>query len=83
MYSCYVKQKLTHLECYYKSLWKLKRICVRPVKVLDQSEKELRNKKISMIKILWRSSQIEEETWERESKMRRKHPELFQYSGMT
>ena len=53
------------------------------MKVLDQSEKELRNKKISMIKILWRSSQIEEETWERESKMRRKHPELFQYSGMT
>jgi hypothetical protein len=41
------------------------------------------NKKIPMIKILWRSSQIEEETWERESEMRRKYPELFQDPGMT
>jgi hypothetical protein len=35
------------------------------------------------IKILWRSSQIEEETWERESEMRRKYPELFQDPNMT
>jgi hypothetical protein len=56
---------------------------VRLVKVLDRSEKELRNKKIPMIEILWRSSQIEEETWERESEMRRKYPELFQDPGMT
>jgi hypothetical protein len=33
---------------------------------LDQSEKELRNKKILMINILWRSSQVEEETWKKE-----------------
>jgi len=26
MYPCYVKQKLTSLGCYYRSLWKLKRI---------------------------------------------------------
>jgi hypothetical protein len=56
---------------------------VRLVKVLDRSEKELRNKKIPMIEILWRSSQIEEETWERKSEMRRKYPELFQDPGMT
>jgi len=35
------------------------------VKILDQSEKELRNKKIYLVKVLWRSSQIEEETWEK------------------
>jgi len=35
---------------------------VKPVRVLDRNEKELRNKNIPMIKILWRSSQIEKET---------------------
>ena len=39
---------------------------VRLVKILDQSEKELRNKRIPMIKVLRRSSQIEEETWKDE-----------------
>ncbi|XP_034929520.1 uncharacterized protein [Populus alba] len=33
---------------------------MKPVKVLDYSVKELRNKKIPIIKILWRNSQIEE-----------------------
>jgi hypothetical protein len=50
---------------------------VKPVKILDWSEKELRNKKIYLVKVLWRSSQIEEETWEKEAEMRRKYPELF------
>ena len=39
------------------------------VKVLYYNVKELRNKKISIIKILWRNSQIEEVTWERESQI--------------
>ena len=50
---------------------------VKPVKILDWSEKELRNKKIYLVKVLWRSSQIEEKTWEKEAEMRRKYPELF------
>jgi len=50
---------------------------MKPMKVLDYNVKELRNKKIPIIKILWRNSQIEEVTWERESQMRQKHPELF------
>ncbi|XP_011007020.1 PREDICTED: uncharacterized protein LOC105112847, partial [Populus euphratica] len=33
---------------------------IKPVKVLDYNVKELRNKKIPIIKILWRNSQIEE-----------------------
>jgi hypothetical protein len=39
---------------------------VRPIKILDWGKKELHNKKVSIIRVLWRSSQIEEETWERE-----------------
>ncbi|XP_062119362.1 uncharacterized protein LOC133833121 [Humulus lupulus] len=49
----------------------------KPVKILDRKEKELRNKKISLVKVLWRSSNIEEMTWEREDEMRSKYPELF------
>ena len=55
---------------------------VKPVKVLDFSEKELRSKRIPMIKVLWRNSQIEEVTWEREFEMRKKYPDLFLNSGM-
>jgi hypothetical protein len=44
---------------------------VRLVKILDESEKGLRSKKIRMINVLWRNSQIEEETWEEESKIRK------------
>ena len=38
----------------------------RPVQILDRSEKELRNKKISLVKVLWRNQSVEEATWERE-----------------
>jgi hypothetical protein len=44
--------------------------------------KELQNKKILIVRILWQSTQIEEETWEKESKMRKKYPKLFEQSGM-
>ena len=54
---------------------------VRPIKILDWDEKELRNKKVPIIRVLWRSSQIEEETWEKESEMRQKFPDLFINSG--
>ena len=32
--------------------------------------------------MLWRSSKIEEETWEREAKMNEKYPYLFKDEGM-
>jgi hypothetical protein len=44
--------------------------------------KELQNKKILIVRILWQSTQIEEETWEKESRMRKKYPKLFEQSGM-
>jgi hypothetical protein len=54
---------------------------VRPIKILDWGEKELRSKKVPIIRVLWRSSQIEKETCERESERRRKFPNLFINSG--
>jgi hypothetical protein len=44
--------------------------------------KELQNKKIPIIRILWWNAQIEEETLERESEMRKKYPNLFELLGM-
>jgi len=35
---------------------------VQPVQIMDRSIKELRNKKVPLVKVLWINSQIEEET---------------------
>ncbi|XP_071909683.1 uncharacterized protein [Coffea arabica] len=48
-----------------------------PVKILEREVKELRNKKIPLVKMLWRNHGLEEATWELEEEMRRKHPNLF------
>ena len=54
----------------------------RPVKIIDRSEKTLRNKRVPLIRVLWRNSQIEKETWERESEIKDKYPHLFLESSM-
>jgi len=43
---------------------------LRPIRILDQEVKELRSKKIPIVRILWQNAQIEEETWEKEVEMR-------------
>ncbi|KAL5563349.1 hypothetical protein UlMin_033096 [Ulmus minor] len=48
-----------------------------PVKILDLEEKELRRKKIRLVKVLWKNHEVEEATWEREDEMRAKYPRLF------
>ena len=49
----------------------------KPVQILDQQIKELRNKEIALVKVLWRNHRVEEATWETEEDMRKKYPELF------
>ena len=49
----------------------------KPVQILDQKDKVLRTKTISLVKVLWRNSKSEEATWELESEMRERFPELF------
>ena len=41
-----------------------------PVEILAQEVKELRNKKIPLVKVLWRNHKTEEATWESEEMMR-------------
>ena len=48
-----------------------------PVAILDHQERRLRNKTIPMVRVLWRSRDIEEETWETEARMRQEYPTLF------
>ena len=49
----------------------------RPVQILDQKDKVLRNKTIPLVKVLWRNSRVEEATWELETAMRDHYSELF------
>ena len=49
----------------------------KPVQILYHKDKVLRPKTIAFVKVLWRNSKVEEATWELESDMRNKFPELF------
>ena len=53
----------------------------QPVQILGREEKELRNKTISLVKVLWINNLVEEATWEREDKMRSQYPHLFHDTG--
>ena len=48
-----------------------------PVKILARETKELRNKKINLVKVLWQKHEIEEATWEPDEAMRKQYPNLF------
>ena len=49
----------------------------KPVEILAREVKELRNKKIPLVKVLWRNHKTEEATWESEETMRHQYPQLF------
>ena len=53
----------------------------QPVQILGREEKELRNKTISLVKVLWRNHLVEEATWEREEQIRSQYPHLFHDTG--
>ncbi|KAM2088514.1 hypothetical protein ACFX1T_032585 [Malus domestica] len=48
-----------------------------PVTILDWKDKTLRNKTVSLVKVLWRNHSAEEATWETEDRMRDMYPRLF------
>ncbi|GKV05622.1 hypothetical protein SLEP1_g17609 [Rubroshorea leprosula] len=49
----------------------------QPIQILDRKEKVLRNKTVSLVKVLWRHHSENEATWELESQMRGQYPNLF------
>ncbi|XP_075481169.1 uncharacterized protein LOC142521881 [Primulina tabacum] len=50
----------------------------QPVQILDRKEKQLRNKKITLVLVQWSRHGIEETTWELEARMRQEWPHLFE-----
>jgi len=48
-----------------------------PIKILDRAEKQLRNKTVPLVRVLWKEGNLEEQTWEVESGMRQEYPHLF------
>ncbi|XP_031249510.1 uncharacterized protein LOC116107370, partial [Pistacia vera] len=46
-----------------------------PIQILDRRIKELRNKNIPLVKVLWRNHKVEEATWEVEQHMQNRYPE--------
>lgn len=53
----------------------------RPYCILDRRDQVLRSKVIPLVRVQWSHHNEGESTWERESEIREKYPELF-YSGM-
>ena len=47
-----------------------------PIRVLDVQEKQLRNKTIRIVKILWSRHGIEDATWETEDAMKANYPDF-------
>ena len=48
-----------------------------PVQILGRETKKLRNKEIPLVKVQWNHHDAREASWELESEMRAKYPELF------
>jgi len=50
----------------------------RPVAILDRKSKDLRNKRVELVKVQWQHRKGSEWTWEPVDEMMEHYPELFQ-----
>ena len=50
----------------------------RLVAILDRKSKDLRNKRVELVKVQWQQLKGSEWTWEPEDEMREHYPEHFQ-----
>ena len=48
-----------------------------PIEILAREVKELQNKRIPLVKVLWRNHKTEEATWDSEEVIRYQYPQLF------
>jgi hypothetical protein len=53
----------------------------KPIRIVDFKVKQLRNKEISLVKVVWQFHSGEECTWEVEEMMRTNYPDLFRYDS--
>ena len=52
-----------------------------PIRIVDYRIKQLRNREIPMVKVVWKNHGVEEATWETEQKMKMDYPQLFHDAG--
>ncbi|XP_070038071.1 uncharacterized protein [Nicotiana tomentosiformis] len=52
------------------------------ITIVDKQVRQLRSKKISVVKVQWRGQPVEEATWEAEENMRIRYPDLFSTSDL-
>ena len=50
----------------------------RPIQILDRKIKQLHNKQIPLVKVLWTNHTSQEATWETDEEMKAKYPHLFE-----
>ncbi|GKV48743.1 hypothetical protein SLEP1_g55542 [Rubroshorea leprosula] len=55
----------------------------QPIQILDRKEKVLRNKTVSLVKVLWRHHSENKATWELENQMRGQYPNLFCFFSLS
>ena len=53
----------------------------RPIAILDRKTKDLRNKRVELVKVQWQHRKGLEWTWEPKDEKREHYPELFQDSA--
>ena len=54
----------------------------KPIKILEENWKRLRNRAIKFCKVQWKHHPIREATWEKEDELRQSYPELFRYTPL-
>ena len=54
----------------------------QPVRLLARELKVLRNREIPLVKVLWEHHKEDKTTWELETEMKVKYPELFENSSI-
>ncbi|WMV25148.1 hypothetical protein MTR67_018533 [Solanum verrucosum] len=52
------------------------------VEILDRQVQRLRNKEVSLAKVLWMTQSVEGATWEAEAAMKAKYPHLFPFDSI-
>ena len=52
-----------------------------PIAILDRQIRKLRTKELVSMKVQWKHRSVREATWETESDMRARYPQLFEASG--
>ncbi|GKB81323.1 hypothetical protein Tco_0948218 [Tanacetum coccineum] len=72
---CYLRY--LHGREWYDLIDENLRFVEEPIEIVEQDVKNLKQRRIPLVKVRWNSRQGAEYTWEREDQFRKKYPHLF------